>query len=97
MPNKIDGYINLETVLRQNKKNKEKVKNGFKSQPRMGGCCASLMAMTAGDPDNADLMDLHSSPLEIEIELLRVQNIGEFQKEVWEMNNTERFTEAPIR
>lgn len=46
--------------------------------------------------ENADLHDLYSSPLELEIHLVKVTPAGTVKKEVWEMKNDERLAEVPV-
>ena len=47
---------------------------------------------TAGQ--NKDLLLLSGAPLELEIELLKVDEPGAFEKEVWEMTVMEKFKEG---
>ncbi|KAJ3205895.1 hypothetical protein HK099_000671 [Clydaea vesicula] len=92
MPEKLDGYIGLETALRKEKQNKILAEKGLPIKRQMqSNCCANQF----NDVENKDLLDILSSPLELEIHLLDVLEYGTFEKEVWEMKNEERLTEAP--
>ncbi|KAJ3105821.1 hypothetical protein HDU97_007465 [Phlyctochytrium planicorne] len=94
LPEECEGYAQLESVLRQEKKNKELIAKGLPPQ-KMFGCCAHA---TAEDAEaNKDLLLLVGSPLEFEIELVSVQEPGDFTKEIWEMSSAEKFEEAPTR
>ncbi|KAI8854904.1 hypothetical protein BC829DRAFT_378782 [Chytridium lagenaria] len=94
LPEECDGFAQLESVLRQEKRNKELIAKG---QPptKMFGCCAHA---NAEDTEaNKDLLLLVGSPLEFEITLISVQEPGEFTREIWEMSPQEKFVEAPMR
>ncbi|KAJ3164002.1 hypothetical protein HK101_000537 [Irineochytrium annulatum] len=94
MPEECEGYAQLESVLRQEKKNRELAAKGLPPQ-RMGGCCAH--ANTEDAAANKDLLLLVSSPLEVEIELVSVQEPGDFTREIWEMSSADKLAEAPLR
>ncbi|KAI9204376.1 uncharacterized protein BJ171DRAFT_424340 [Polychytrium aggregatum] len=90
MPDQIEGFAQLETVLRQEKKAKET------GVPRVAhGCCAH------SSPDhleeNQDLAHIYESPLELDITLVAVHPPGSFLKEPWEMNAAEKWAEVPVR
>ncbi|KAJ3317013.1 hypothetical protein HDU76_001415 [Blyttiomyces sp. JEL0837] len=93
MPEECDGYAQLESVLRQESKNKDLESRGLPPQ-RTHGCCAYY------DPSESEthkeILVLVGAPLELEIELLSVNPPGTFQKEIWEMNAEEKYREAPV-
>ncbi|KAJ3216662.1 hypothetical protein HDU67_009190 [Dinochytrium kinnereticum] len=90
----IQGYAQLESVLRQEKKNKELIAKGLPPM-KMFGCCAHANAEDT--QANKDLLLLVGSPLEFEIDLISVQEPGDFTREIWEMTSSEKFAEAPVR
>ncbi|KAJ3027745.1 UNVERIFIED_CONTAM: hypothetical protein HDU68_003190 [Siphonaria sp. JEL0065] len=98
MPSETDGYAQLESILRQEAKNRVLVSQG-KPPVRTSGCCAAQGI--AGDPDalemQRDLLLLTGAVLELEIELVDVIEPGDFCKEVWEMSALEKYVEAPVR
>lgn len=93
MPEYCDGFVQLETLIRQERQNRI---NKAKGLPliKLGGCCAHSMA------DNMDLtrdlVDVYGSPLEFDIELVGVQMPDEFVKEPWEMEAGDKYREAPV-
>jgi tetratricopeptide (TPR) repeat protein len=93
--NQIQGYSQLETVLRQEKKNRELIAEG-KAPMRAFGCCAHS-ASQEQTYNNRDLLLCVGAPLEFEIELLSIQEPNTFSKEIWEMNAIEKYKEAPKR
>ncbi|KAJ3417569.1 hypothetical protein HDV05_000026 [Chytridiales sp. JEL 0842] len=95
MPEECEGYSQLETVLRQEKKNRELIAKGLPPQ-RSFGCCAHS-ASQEQTYENRDLLLCVGAPLEFEIELLDIQEPNTFSKEVWEMSAIEKYKEAPKR
>ncbi|KAJ3105786.1 hypothetical protein HDU96_008443 [Phlyctochytrium bullatum] len=94
LPEECEGYAQLESVLRQEKRNKELIAKG-EPPMKMFGCCAHARAEDA--EANKDILYLVNSPLEFEIELVSVQEPGDFVKELWEMTPEEKYKEAPVR
>ncbi|KAJ3085179.1 hypothetical protein HK102_000240 [Quaeritorhiza haematococci] len=110
MPEHIQGYIQLETVLRKEKENRKRIAKGLPPLPTTGCCGGGRFGMGGHDHSSHDhdhehddhldpnsLAFLYSAPLEIEIELLDVVPPGGFTKEVWEMTAEEKWAEAPKR
>jgi hypothetical protein len=85
MPSQQDGYVSLEKTLRDARAGKK---------TRSSNCCmGQLEAIESGE--NRDLQEVYKAPLEITIRLVDVLVPGEFEKEVWEMSNSERLESAP--
>ncbi|KAJ3120865.1 hypothetical protein HK100_012614 [Physocladia obscura] len=111
-PETTDGYAQLESILRQEKTNRDLIAQG-KPPIRTSGCCASSVmasaASNSGSPANMelqqnalalqrDLLLLNTcAALEFEIELANVVEPGDFMKEPWEMTAAEKYAEAPVR
>ncbi|KAI8929582.1 hypothetical protein BC831DRAFT_443295 [Entophlyctis helioformis] len=94
MPEYCEGFIQLETVLRQEKLNRENLEKGL-PPVRVGGCCAHA---SASEMDaNRDLMAIYGVPLEFDIELVQVQLPNSFLKQAWEMEPYEKYREVPVR
>eukprot|EP00842_Homolaphlyctis_polyrhiza_P000124 jgi/Hompol1/1111/HPOL_005527-RA len=94
MPQYCEGFVQLETVLRQEKQNKINAEKGLPQQ-KLGGCCAHTSAELLSS--NRDLMQIYGAPLEFDIELLEVQLPNSFEKQPWEMESLEKYLEVPLR
>ncbi|KAJ3258971.1 hypothetical protein HK103_003112 [Boothiomyces macroporosus] len=86
------GFSQLESVMRQEKMNRELREQG-KPPINFGGCCAH--ATPEMMDINKGLEDLIQVPLEFEFELLEVQYPDTFEREPWEMNPYEKYLEIP--
>ena len=93
MPQYCDAFIQLETIMRQEKLNRELVAEG-KAPLSFSGCSAhmspEMMAI------NQSLEDALGSPLEFEFELLSIQQPDSYEKEAWEMSPEEKYKEIPV-
>ncbi|KAI8912475.1 hypothetical protein EDD86DRAFT_188061 [Gorgonomyces haynaldii] len=92
MPQYCEGFVQLEMVLRQEKINKERALNGLPPL-NFSGCCANvsqeqLDLQTALEP-------VYGAPVEFEFELIDVQAPNTFEKQVWEMEPSEKYFAAP--
>ncbi|KAJ3269092.1 hypothetical protein HDV01_001865 [Terramyces sp. JEL0728] len=92
MPEYCDGFSQLESVMRQEKMNRELKEQG-KPPINFGGCCAHATPETM--EINKGLEDLIQVPLEFEFELIEVQYPESFEKEPWEMTPFEKYKEIP--
>ncbi|KAJ3319609.1 hypothetical protein HDV06_006171 [Boothiomyces sp. JEL0866] len=92
MPEYCDGFSQLESVMRQEKMNRELKEQG-KPPINFGGCCAhatpEMMEINKG------LEDLIQVPLEFEFELVEVQHPDSFEREPWELTPYEKYLEIP--
>ncbi|KAI8893546.1 hypothetical protein BC833DRAFT_608016 [Globomyces pollinis-pini] len=94
MPEYCEGFIQLETIMRQ-----EKMNNDLKSQGKppinFSGCCAhmtpEMMEISQG------LEDAIGCPFEFEFELISIQKPDSFSKEAWELSPNEKYQEIPLR
>ncbi|KAJ3372177.1 hypothetical protein HDU91_004320, partial [Kappamyces sp. JEL0680] len=94
MPKYVEGFIQLETLMRQEKLNRTLKAQG-KPPLSMSGCSAHIspeMMQLSQDLDVAI-----GVPLEFEFELLAVQEPNSFTREPWEMSSEEQYREVPIR
>ncbi|KAH6582929.1 hypothetical protein BASA50_003108 [Batrachochytrium salamandrivorans] len=94
MPEYCEGFVQLETVQRQEKLNRINSARGLPIVKSGGSCCAHATAETM--EANKDLMSIYGSPLEFEIDLVEVQLPNSFLREAWEMTPIEKYREAPI-
>ncbi|KAI9142773.1 hypothetical protein BKA69DRAFT_248273 [Paraphysoderma sedebokerense] len=85
-PEYSDGFIQLETILRREKQ--EKQSSTTHSHAR--SCCGSALS-TSLDPDLSSTLN---QPLELEVELLSVEPPGTFVPEIWEMTLPEKYKEV---
>ncbi|KAJ3074659.1 hypothetical protein HDU98_010655 [Podochytrium sp. JEL0797] len=98
LPSETDGFAHLESLLRTEKLNRERVAQG-KPAIRTSGCCAAQMSEGGQETMEMqkELLVLSGAVLELEIELDKVEEPGGFVKEVWEMSAVEKYAEAPVR
>ncbi|KAJ3180138.1 hypothetical protein HDU85_004141 [Gaertneriomyces sp. JEL0708] len=94
LPEYCQEYVQLAKVRKQEKQNRLSVAKGL-PPVRSHGCCAHALAKEMETQD--DLADVHGVPLEFEFELLEVQLPGNYVREPWEMEATDKWKEIPIR
>jgi tetratricopeptide (TPR) repeat protein len=94
MPEYCEGFAQLESVMRQEKMNKERAAKGLPPLT-VGGCCAhaspEILELSKG------LEATIGAPIEFEFELVSVQQPNTFKKEVWEMEPIQKYQEIPIQ
>jgi tetratricopeptide (TPR) repeat protein len=92
MPDYVEGFIQLEMIMRQEAMNKKLIAQG-KPPINISGCAAHMdpvyMELSRG------LEDAIGAPIEFEIELVSVQEPLSFVREPWEMTEKERYDEIP--
>ncbi|KAL5033603.1 hypothetical protein BDV3_000571 [Batrachochytrium dendrobatidis] len=93
MPEYCQGFVQLETVQRQERLNRANIAKGLPPVRSGAGCCAHASAEIMDT--NKDLMLLYGAPLEFEIELVQVQSPNSFVKEPWEMTSLEKYHQIP--
>ncbi|KND02919.1 uncharacterized protein SPPG_02000 [Spizellomyces punctatus DAOM BR117] len=94
MPEYCEGYVQLAKVLKQERENRNKAKQGLPTS-RVHGCCAHALHQEM--ESQSDLAELYNVPLEFEIELVDVQSPDSYVREPWEMETIDKYREAPIR
>ena len=93
MPQYCDAFVQLETVMRQEKLNRDLIAQG-KAPLVFSGCAAHMSSEML--EINKSLEDVLGSPIEFEFELLSIQEPDSYEKEAWEMTPEEKFKEVPI-
>lgn len=84
--------MQLETSLRKEKQDAINVAKGLPPMP--AHLCGAHMAPQMMDAYQ-ELQGIEGCPLEYEIELLQVQNPGDYEREPWEMSTHEKYVAAP--
>lgn len=92
MPQYCDGFAQLETVMRQEKMNRD-LRDAGKVPLNFSGCSAHMsedyVTLTKGLEESIGV------PMEFEIELVSIEEPGSFKREPWEMSPIERYNEIP--
>ena len=92
MPEYCQGFVQLETVMRQEKLNTALRLQG-KPTVNMSGCCAHATPEMLELSKGLDLAQ--GMPLEFEFELIEVMMPDSFVQEPWEMETSARYLEIP--
>jgi tetratricopeptide (TPR) repeat protein len=94
MPEYCEGFAQLESVMRQEKMNKERTAKGLPPLT-VSGCCAhaspEVLELSKG------LEATIGAPVEFEFELVDVQQPNTFKKEIWEMEPIQKYEAIPIQ
>eukprot|EP00051_Salpingoeca_urceolata_P016895 m.227074 g.227074 ORF g.227074 m.227074 type:complete len:343 (-) comp18810_c0_seq8:118-1146(-) len=97
-PDECKGYAQLATVLRAEAKKKQTKghadhSDGHDSHDHgRAHCCAGV---AAAKQENPDLVALFNIPLVFELELLKLEAAGQYDKEHWELTIAERLAAIP--
>ncbi|KAJ3342373.1 hypothetical protein HDU93_002489 [Gonapodya sp. JEL0774] len=94
MPTALQGFVQLETQLRQQHLNKQSTLSGGGGNRQVPTHRCSATLTTDDYMNNRDLISVYTQPLELEIEFLQFQPPGTFDKCVWEMTLEEKWIES---
>lgn len=93
-PNYCDGFVQLESLMRQERFNRERVADG-RSPINTSGCSAHMTQEVLDLSKGLD--DAVGAPIEFEFELLEVMQPESFLREPWELTSNEKYSEVIVR